>query len=167
MVKIKNNQLMMYDISAKYKEFLRKYDTRVSQKASRKFYGIIVSNDTVDYYIPFTSKINKRTTNKLTINIKDKDKIIAKLLLNNMIPVNIKDTKIININKSKYKNYYNKEIQYLRKENVKNELLRKINNIFNTLENKSSNDYEFFNELCCNFKLLESKCKEWNEKRID
>lgn len=59
MVEIKNGQLVMYDITEKYKDYLRKFDNRVSQKENRKFYGIIVTNNDMDYYIPFTSKINK------------------------------------------------------------------------------------------------------------
>lgn len=107
MFKIKNEKLMMYDISDNYRKYLSKYDSRVSKKGNRKFYGILVSNEKMDYYIPFTSKTNKNTSTKLTINIKDGSKeIIAKLLLNNMIPVNIKDAHIVDINNSKYKTYY-------------------------------------------------------------
>ena len=37
---IKDGQLKMYDISEKYKNYLRKFDSKVSQKEERKFYGI-------------------------------------------------------------------------------------------------------------------------------
>ena len=36
-MEIKNGQLKMYDISERYKNYLRKFDSRVSEKESRKF----------------------------------------------------------------------------------------------------------------------------------
>lgn len=152
----------MYDISKEYKDYLRKFDSRVSLKNNRKFYGILVTKDNIDYYIPFTSKINKRTSSKLTVNIKDKNKIIAKLLLNNMIPVNIKDTRIVDIDKEKYHDYYNKEISYLRSNIIKQQLLKKVDYMYETMLYKNNNDYEFFKKVCCNFSLLEEKCKSYN-----
>ena len=90
-MQIKNGKLIMYDISEDYKQYLRQYDNKVSEKESRKFYGILISKDNTDYYIPFTSKIEKKTNSKLTVTVKDTNNcVIAKLLLNNMIPVNEK-----------------------------------------------------------------------------
>ena len=37
MVVIKDGQLKMYDITEEYKNYLRKYDCRVSQKEKRKY----------------------------------------------------------------------------------------------------------------------------------
>ena len=94
MIKIKDNKLKMYDISNEYKKYLSKFDAKVSLKDNRKFYGILINKKGIDYYIPLTSKIHKKTTSKLTINIKN------------------------------------------------------------------------FKELCCNFKLLEQKCREYNAKNV-
>ena len=163
-MEIKNGQLKMYDISENYKKYLRKFDNRVSKKEERKFYGILITKNKTDYYIPFTSKVNKKTSSKLTVNVKDKsNRVIAKLLLNNMIPVKEKYSYIVDINKSKYRDYFNKEIAYLRKERIIQEVLKKSENIFNVLQNPDNNDYEFFKILCCNFKLLEEKCNKYNE----
>ena len=165
MVEIKNGQLMMYDITEKYKDYLRKFDNRVSQKENRKFYGIIVTNNNMDYYVPFTSKINKKTNSRLTVNIRDrKNNIIAKLLLNNMIPVVEEEALKVNINKSIYKDYYNVEIEYLRNKKVQNELLKKIKIIFEVLNNPIDNRYEFFKRICCDFKLLEEKASQYKSK---
>ena len=103
MIKIKNGKLKMYDISDEYKKYLSKFDSKVSLKESRKFYGILITKENVDYYIPFTSKVHKKTNSKLTINIKRQNKVIAKHLLNNIIPVNMKDAYSANIENSKYK----------------------------------------------------------------
>lgn len=80
-----------------------------------------------------------------------------------MIPVNIKDTHIVDVNNSKYKTYYINEIRYLHNEKVKEELIRKLNYIFNVLENEKHYDYNFFKEVCCNFKLLEEKCLKYTK----
>lgn len=162
-MEIKNGKLVMYDISENYKQYLKEYDNKVSEKESRKFYGILITKGKVDYYIPFTSKVKKKTNSKLTVNVKDNNRVIAKLLLNNMIPVNEKNSHIVDINNSKYKDYFNKEIAYLRKENVVKEILKKTENIFNVLENPKNSDYNFFKKLCCDFKLLEEKCLEYNK----
>lgn len=164
MFKIKNEKLMMYDVSDEYRKYLSKYDSKVSKKENRKFYGILVSNENMDYYIPFTSKINKNTSTKLTINIKDTNKkIIAKLLLNNIIPVNMKDAHIVDINNSKHKTYYINEIRYLHNKKVREELIRKLNYMFDVLEDNNHYDFNFFKEVCCNFKLLEEKCLEYTK----
>ena len=166
MITIKNGQLLMYDISNEYKDYLRKFDSRVSLKESRKFYGILVTSNDIDYYIPFTSKVNKKTNSKLTLTVKDsKNNVIAKLLINNMIPVNEKDSLVVDIEKEKFKTYFNSEIQYLRKKKVKNELIKKVENVFNILNDDKHKDYIFFRKLCCDFNLLETKCKEWNLKK--
>ena len=166
MIKIKDDKLKMYDISNEYKKYLIKFDNKVSLKENRKFYGILVKKDKNDYYIPITSKINKKTNAKLTVNIKKNGRTIAKLLLNNMIPVSSKDAYLADINNLKYKDYYINEIRYLRLENVKKEIINKINNIFKVLENKKHYDYLFFKEICCNFKLLEEKCREYHQKTV-
>ena len=154
----------MYDISSQYLKFLSKYDKKVSLKDTRKFYGILVKKENIDYYIPFTSKIHKKTNSKLTINIKIQEKTIAKLLLNNMIPVNLEDAYIANITNSKYSSYYMNEIRYLRSKNIQQEIIKKVENIFKVLENTEHYDYAFFQKLCCNFSLLEQKCKEYHAK---
>jgi len=84
------------------------------------------------------------------------NKVIAKLLLNNMIPVNFCDSKVVQISKSKYKDYYNVEILYMRKE-----IINKKDNIFKVINDENNRDYKFFKKLCCDFNLLKKKCKEW------
>lgn len=161
MFKIKNNELSMYKIDNDYIEYLRVFDRRMSMKGKRKFYGILVQSNNIDYYIPFTSKIDKKTNSKLTVNIRYSGKIIAKLLLNNMIPVQEKYTMLVDVKNHKQRTYFENELRYLRNSKVIEELIKKINNIFSILSDKNNSDYEFFHKLCCNFKLLEKKCNEY------
>lgn len=97
-MEIKNGQLFVYDISIDYRDYLRKYDKRVSMKEGRRFYGILVTRNGKDYCIPFTSK-TKRRNSKLTINIRHNEKLIAQLLINNMIPVKDDVISIVDVSK--------------------------------------------------------------------
>lgn len=161
-MEIKDGQLIVYKVNNRYLNYLSKIDKNVRQKYERKYYGIIITNNGQDYCIPFTSKIKNRNK-KLTINIKEDNnsKIIAQLTLNNMIPVYSSLVEIVDLNKDKDKDYLNKEIRYLRKEEVKKSIISKAENIFNVLSNKNHPDYIFFKSLCGNFKILEQECIKW------
>ena len=161
-LKIKNGHLMVYEVNSKYREYLEQFESRVSQKENRKFYGIIIKKDKFEYCIPFTSKVKSRSS-KLTINIKNKQKTIAQLLLNNMIPVTDKQIKLVDIENEKYSDYLKSEIIYLNNKQVINEIISKITNIFKVLEDKQNIDYMFFKKLCCDFKRLEKIYMKYNK----
>lgn len=159
-IEIKNNYLKVYEVDNKYRNYLEKFESRISQKENRKFYGILIKKGEHEYCIPFTSKVKHRNS-KLTINIKNKGKIIAQLLLNNMIPVTDKNVKLVDVNKEKYVDYLKSEIIYLSNNKIVNEIINKTENIFNVLENKKHIDYIFFKSICCDFSLLENNYKKY------
>lgn len=106
-----------------------------------------------------------KTNSRLTVNIKDrKNNVIAKLLLNNMIPVVEEEAIKVEISKSVYKDYYNAEIEYLRNKKVQNELIKKIEIIFDVLNNPIDSRYDFFKRICCDFQLLEEKCLKYKNR---
>jgi len=132
------------------------------EKELRPFIGILFQIDTCEYFAPLSSPKPKHKKMKNTVDFfKIKDGELGAVNFNNMIPVNEKDSFIVDVEKSKYKDYFNKEIAYLRKQSVIQEILRKVDNIFKVLENSNNPDYNFFKKLCCDFKLLEEKCKEY------
>ena len=161
-LKIKNGHLMVYEVNSEYRKYLEKFENKVSQKEGRKFYGIIIKKDKYEYCIPFTSKVKQRSS-KLTINIKNKNKVIAQLLLNNMIPVTEEQTKLVEIEKEKYADYLKSEIIYLTNKNVINEIITKVSNMFNVIEDKRHIDYEFFKSICCDFEKLEKVYKDYKK----
>ena len=161
-LKIKNSHLMVYEVDGKFRRYLEKYDNKVSQKDNRKFYGIIIKKDKYEYCIPFTS-IVKRRNSKLTINIKNKDKTIAQLLLNNMIPVLEENIKLVDIENEKYADYIKSEIIYLNNKKVINEIISKVSNVFEVIYNKQNIDYDFFKSLRCNFSKLEKIYMKYNK----
>ena len=159
-MEIKNGKLVVYDVDNNYRNYLRKYEPKVSMKEERRFYGILVTNNGIDYCIPFTCKI-KRRNSKLTVNIRNKGKVIAQLLINNMIPVKEKVISIVDVKNDKQREYLNNEIIYLRKEAIVNEILEKTEKVLKILEDKTHHDYRFFKGICCDYQLLEQKCQEY------
>lgn len=131
-MRIKEGKFSVYEIDPMYLEYLSKYDKNVRKKSNRKYYGILITKEKTDYCIPFTSKVKKRNP-KLTINIKN--------------------------DKSKY--YLYRELYFLRKYDVIQEILNKAEKVLNVLNDKNNIDFDFFKVVCCNFKLLEMKSNEW------
>lgn len=131
-MRIKEGKFSVYEIDPMYLEYLSKYDKNVRKKSNRKYYGILITKEKTDYCIPFTSKVKKKNP-KLTINIKN--------------------------DKSKY--YLYRELYFLRKYDVIQEILNKAEKVLNVLNDKNNIDFDFFKVVCCNFKLLEMKSNEW------
>ncbi len=160
-MKLKNGQLIIYEVKKDYLEYLSRYDNNVRKKSDRRYTGILISDKDVDYCIPLTCQVKERNK-KLTVNIKDKERTIAQLTINNMIPVKESVINIVDISNDKDKNYLNKEVAFLRKENNMVNLLKKAQYIQEVLFNPKSYDYNFFKKLCGNFELLEDKCIEYD-----
>lgn len=161
-----NNEIKIYDINFKYRKYLYQFDQKVNLKHNRHFSSIVVVMDNIHYFIPLTShplrKNGKRRNPRTTIEIFNESKeLIAALLINNMIPVSDNDYQLVNISNDKDKDYLNSEIIYLRKESVKNELIRKVKNVRGAVIVRKD---PFLISFCCNFLLLEQKMKEWNNK---
>ena len=159
-MRIKEGKFSVYEIDPMYLEYLSKYDKNVRKKSNRKYYGILITKEKTDYCIPFTSKVKKRNP-KLTINIKNKKEVIAQLTINNMIPVIDDVVHKVNIKNDKSKYYLYRELYFLRKYDVIQEILNKAEKVLNVLNDKNNIDFDFFIVVCCNFKLLEMKSNEW------
>ena len=159
-MRIKEGKFSVYEIDPMYLEYLSKYDKNVRKKSNRKYYGILITKEKTDYCIPFTSKVKKRNP-KLTINIKNKKEVIAQLTINNMIPVIDDVVHKVNIKNDKSKYYLYRELYFLRKYDVIQEILNKAEKVLNVLNNKNNIDFDFFKVVCCNFKLLEMKSNKW------
>lgn len=160
-MKLKNGQLIIYEVKKEYLEYLSKFDDNVRRKSDRRYTGILISDKNIDYCVPLTCQIKNRSK-KLTINIKDKEETIAQLTINNMIPVKENFIEIVDISTDKDKDYLNKEIEYLRKDNNLESILKKASHIQKVVYNPKSYDYSFFRKLCGNYQLLEEKCIEYD-----
>ena len=157
-------------LDVKYCNYLRQYDYRVSYNAGikdlRPFIGVLFKVNKLEYFAPLSSPKPKH---KLLTNTLDLIKIdngnLGVVNLNNMIPVSENNYSLIDLNK-KINN-----IEELKYQKLLKEQLNWLNENYNQVKNKSLKLYQLYNNgklpqniksRCCNFKLLEQKCVEYN-----
>lgn len=154
-----------------YCDYLRKYDNKVSYNAGvkelRPFIGILFEVDGFKYFAPLSSPKIKHMKIKNNMDIiKIDGGKLGVVNFNNMIPVNEGNYEIIDLNEEP------KDTPSLKRQLLlKTQLLWLNKNIKNvkgkatTLYFKYKNDElpERIKMRCCNFKLLEEKCNEYNK----
>lgn len=92
--------------------------------------------------------------------------LVGSINFNNMIPVTQNNYSIVDLNKETL------TISELKYQKFLKEQLNWLNSNFEQVKNKSFKFYQLYNneklsinikERCCNFKLLEEKCLEYNK----
>lgn len=120
------------------------------------------------YYVPISSTKKKYYNVKSNIDlykIKNNDKILGVLNLNNMIPIKEKYIKKLKyseieqyrrfknkVDKEKYINLLNRELQIINKE--QEEIKKNAEKLYNYIIKRPKSNIA---KRCCNFKLLEEK----------
>lgn len=159
------NKLKLYRIDIKYIKYLYQFDKRVQYNEQkddaytgrRAYLGIVLQVNEFNYFVPLEHPrpAHQKLKNNIFIFKIHKGKY-GMLGFNNMIPV--KDTELIDFDingeSKKYKqilisqyHFCNKHIQEIQKK---------------ALETYSkSQKNKFLKKVCCNFKLLEEKLKEY------
>lgn len=171
-------KLKIIKIDPKYIEYLRKFDSKVQfnklelNKQNKPFVGVLFSINDRKYYVPISSANKKTKLNKMykkyykkgrepidIIFITDKNKkLLSALNLNNMIPVANNSLINYDITKDKDAGLLIKEYKYCMKN--KEEIRRRAIKIYNMINLHTNKNLE---KRCCNFKLLEEKCKEYEK----
>ncbi len=162
-----DQKIRFYEVEDEYRRYLYQFDKKVSLKSDRKYTGIIVSLENIFYVIPLTSKPlrkdgrkrNKRTTVEI---YNESGILISALLINNMIPVDLRYCNLVNIEKEKYKDYLISEYTYLRKKEVIKEILLKVSNVYDIVKHDKD---DFLKSFCCDLKLLEDKCVIYKKQK--
>lgn len=163
--------LKIVRVNSDYCEYLRIYDSKVpynkNEKELRPFIGILFKIDNCQYFAPLSSPKVKHKNMKNTIDFfKIKDGELGAVNFNNMIPVNEKNYVLINLNKETL------TIAELKYQKLLKEQLDWLNANYRQIKNKSFKLYQLYNNgklpqsiksRCCNFKLLEEKCIEYNK----
>lgn len=163
--------LKIVRVNSEYCDYLRKFDNKVSynkfEKELRPFIGILFKIDTCEYFAPLSSPKQKHKTMKNTIDFfKIKNGELGAVNFNNMIPVTKNNYTLVDLNKETL------TISELKYQRLLKEQLNWLNHNYNNLKNKSFKLYELYNSerlpknvmnRCCNFKLLEEKCVEYNK----
>ncbi len=165
-------QYKLVTVNSKYCDYLRKYDYRVSynskEKETRPFVGVLFQIEKTEYFAPLSSPKQKHLSMKNSIDFYkiDGGKLGA-INFNNMIPIPNNEYICVDLNSAS-----STETEQRYKELLKNQL-RWLNRYGKALKEKAKLLYEKrinmqLNEKilkrCCDFKLLEEKCREYEQK---
>lgn len=158
-------------VDSKYCDYLRQYDNKVSYNAGTKdlrpFIGVLFMIDKCEYFAPLSSPKPKHSKLKNTLDlIKIENGTYGVVNFNNMIPVMDKNYVIFDLNKKTEDKRENFRLELLRNQlrwltankkdvNTKSKLLY---NLY-----KSNKLPKNVKDRCCNFPLLEEKCREYNK----
>ena len=166
---IKNIKIVR--VNSDYCDYLRKYDNKVSynryEKELRPFIGILFQINDCEYFAPLSSPKLKHKNMKNTIDFfKIKEGELGAVNFNNMIPVKEKDYTLVDLNKETL------TISELKYQKLLLEQLNWLNANYYQVKNKAFKLYKLYNneklpqnikKRCCNFKLLEEKCIEYDK----
>lgn len=164
--------LKIVRVASEYCDYLREFDNKVSynkfEKELRPFIGILFKIDTCEYFAPLSSPKTKHLKMKNTVDFfKIKDGELGAVNFNNMIPVNKENYTLVDLNKETL------TISEMKYQKLLREQLAWLNANYHQVKNKSFKLYELYTKgrlpeniksRCCDFKLLEEKCIEYNKK---
>lgn len=166
---IRNFKIVKVDY--KYCDYLRQFDSRVSYNAGlkemRPFIGILFVVGECEYFAPLSSPKVKHMHMKNNLDVVKIDGgRYGVVNFNNMIPVSSKNYELFDLNAQpkdtyelKWQNLLKTQLLWLNKniKNVKGKAFR--------LYDKYKNDKldARIKARCCNFILLEEKCREYNK----
>ena len=167
---IRNFRIVKVDYN--YCDYLREFDHRVSYnsgiKELRPFIGILFVVDKFEYFAPLSSPKVKHLSMKNNIDlVKIDGGRYGVVNFNNMIPVMPNNYELFDLNGVP------KDTNELKRQNLLKSQLLWLNKNINRVKNKAYKLYDNYknntlNERiksrCCNFVLLEEKCKEYNKK---
>lgn len=175
-----NNKLKWYVVDNQYVGYLKSFDDKVENinynERLKPYIGIVITINKIDYYVPITSvkeKHYKMNEDMDFIKIMENDRILGVLNLNNMIPIDKANVKLLDYKEiDKYRNFKNDKekslyISLLSFElDLINDKIDKIkSNAVKLYNEKSSRPNSKISKRCCDFKLLEEKCKEYEKNK--
>ena len=158
----KKETLKFYTVDERYIEYLSKFDNHVSwnKEQKRPYIGVVLKIEKFLYFAPLYSykeKYDKYKENPSFMRVTDrKEKYISIIRFAEMIPVPEDAIKLLDFEArgEKYKNLLQTEIDFIN--DNKNIVYTKANKIY---RNVTKIKIQFFQQISCNFKLLEEKSK--------
>lgn len=163
--------LILVRLDSKYCDYLRKFDDKVpynfDSKKTRSFVGVLFTVNNCKYFAPLSSPKLKHKKMRTKIDFLKLDNgNLGAINFNNMIPVTEKNIVKLDLDKDyliKSEKQYNKllkeQLYWLNRNN------QKIHARSKKLYDNYVNGKLDVNVVkrCCNFPLLEKKCKEYNK----
>jgi hypothetical protein len=168
-MKEKTNNFKLYKIKEDYINYLGNYDHRVPNNKNQKrpYIGIILIGENKNFFIPLASPKPKHIymPDKMIDIYKIDNGRLGILNINNMIPIFkgevILFDIILNETDNKDEANYKRMLQnqLIELNNNKQKIVKKAEYLYKQYIN--NNLPSNIVNRCCNFKLLEKKCKEW------
>lgn len=168
-----HNSLMLVRLDTKYCDFLRKYDDKVpynyNEKEFRPFVGVLFEVNNCMYFAPLSSPKQKHLKLKTKIDFLKLDNgKLGAINFNNMLPVTEKniikldlDKECLTKSEEKYTKLLKEQIYWLNRNDEK--LYVRSKKLYDKYLNGTLD--KNIAKRCCNFKLLEEKCKEYKRKQ--
>ena len=166
--------LILVRLDIDYCNYLRQFDNKVpynyNKKKLRPFVGVLFEVNECKYFAPLSSPKPKHLKLKTKLDfMKLDDGRLGAINFNNMLPVTDANIIKIDLNKKLVSKMEEKYIKLLK------EQIYWLNRNVDKILIKSKKLYEKYNngtlsfnvtKRCCNFKLLEEKCNEYNKVTI-
>ncbi|SHH58264.1 type III toxin-antitoxin system ToxN/AbiQ family toxin [Sporanaerobacter acetigenes] len=153
-------KLMFYEVSNQYINYLKLFESKIPNinydKNNKFVCGVVLSVDGFDYFAPISSFSKQQKTNILIKN--SNGETISSIRFSFMIPIPKNEIKIKNFSKEeyKYRRLLLEEWQYCN--SIKDKIISKANYIY---KRYNSGYDKTLIKNCCDFKLLEEKCLEY------
>lgn len=163
--------LILVKLNSKYCDYLRQFDKKVpynyDKKELRPFIGVLFEVNDFKYFAPLSSPKTKHKTMKTTLDfLKIANGTLGAINFNNMLPVTDKNIIKLDLDKEcttkaeeKYIKMLKEQIFWLRRNEYK--IYCKSKKLYDKYLNGTLN--EKIAKRCCDFKLLEEKCIEYNK----
>lgn len=165
------NNLILVRLDSKYCDYLRQYDKLVpynfDKKKLRPFIGVLFEVNNCKYFAPLTSPKEKHKKMNTTLDFLKLDNgKLGAIYFNNMLPVTNKNIIKLDLDKEcltkaeeKYIKLLKEQIYWLNRNDEK--LYNRSKKLYDKYVNGTLN--KNIAKRCCNFILLEEKCREYNK----
>lgn len=165
------NNLILVRLDSKYCDYLRQYDKLVpynfDKKRLRPFIGVLFEVNNCKYFAPLTSPKEKHKKMNTTLDFLKLDNgKLGAINFNNMLPVTNKNIIKLDLDKEcltkaeeKYIKLLKEQIYWLNRNDEK--LYNRSKKLYDKYVNGTLN--KNIAKRCCNFILLEEKCREYNK----
>jgi protein AbiQ len=165
-----SSKFKIVKVDYQYCNYLRKFDSKVPYNAGvkelRPFIGVLFMIGKCEYFAPLSSPKPKHKNLKNTMDlVKIEDGLYGVINFNNMIPVTNKNYTVINLDATpkdsaemKRFNLLRNQLQWLNKNRA--DIILKSKILYNAY--KKGSIHPKVKSRCCNFLLLEEKCREFN-----
>ncbi|MED5604024.1 type III toxin-antitoxin system ToxN/AbiQ family toxin [Fusobacterium pseudoperiodonticum] len=164
-----SKRLKFYNIDLEYIENLQKFDNKIpdtskqNKKANRKFIGILLTINGINYVAPLSSPKKKHLSMEDGIDfLKIDNGTLGIINFNNMFPVHnhlMTEIDISKENNPKYKILLTKQLTWCNEIKNKKKILKNSKLLYKLI--KIDLISEKVKKRCCNFKLLEEKALEY------